>query len=61
MENLGFSLPKALLVSSLGGTEYLVAAIVAVFLIDRAGRRGLMFWSAGAQRSVPLASTVIRG
>ncbi|KAH0287531.1 general substrate transporter [Aureobasidium namibiae CBS 147.97] len=46
-DSLGFDPTFARLLTGVLGTEYFLAALVALFVVDRAGRRRLMMWNAG--------------
>jgi MFS family permease len=45
--SLGFNPTFARLLTGVLGTEYFLAALVALFVVDRLGRRRLMMWNAG--------------
>jgi MFS family permease len=46
-DSLGFDPTFARLLTGVLGTEYFLAALVALFVVDRLGRRRLMMWNAG--------------
>jgi MFS family permease len=46
-DSLGFHPAFARLLTGVLGTEYFLAALVALFVVDRFGRRRLMMWNAG--------------
>lgn len=48
-ERLGLDDVKSRIIAACNGTEYFLASLVAIFLIDRVGRRRLMLWSALGQ------------
>lgn len=48
-ERLGIDDVKARIIAACNGTEYFLASIIAIFLIDRVGRRKLMLFGAIGQ------------
>ena len=46
-DSLGFDPTFARFLTGILGTEYFLAALVALFVVDRLGRRRLMMWNAG--------------
>jgi len=48
-ERLGINDVNSRIIAACNGTEYFMASIVAIFLIERVGRRKLMLWSAVGQ------------
>ncbi|EJC98736.1 general substrate transporter [Fomitiporia mediterranea MF3/22] len=48
-QRLGLSDINSRIVAACNGTEYFAASLIAIFIIERAGRRRLMLWSAFGQ------------
>ena len=48
-ERLGISDVKSRIIAACNGTEYFLASLIAIFIIDKIGRRKLMLFGAAGQ------------
>ncbi|KAF9452894.1 general substrate transporter [Macrolepiota fuliginosa MF-IS2] len=58
-ENLGISDVKSRIIAACNGTEYFLASLIAIFLVDRAGRRRLMFFGLIGQTSTMVLLAIL--
>ena len=58
-ERLGLDDVKSRIIAACNGTEYFLASIVAIFLIDRVGRRKLMLFGAAGQTATMVVLAIL--